>query len=288
MSYMGYIGSNLATAGKKVRSTKKLILLLLVNLLLLSVVVILAVNQLSVPTDKNVDIAVYADRDVWDESVLAVRKMFEWMNYSVEYVSAKDINEIGLNKYRVFCVPGGNMYSYSQDLSPKGKENIRNFVRDGGGYLGICAGAYFACSSVVWRGSSLGMTSLGLLQCTATGPINEIAPYPNYTMCKINIVNHEHPITQSGPESHWILYYWGPAFVLDHNANATVLATYDAGNQTAVLALEYGKGKVFLIGTHPEIEEDDYRDEVTFADELDDQGSEWELLQNVLLWCAKE
>jgi len=276
------------TVEKKARSAKKLVLLLLMNLLFLSVLIVVVVNFHLAPADKKADIAVYLDRGVWDEGTHAVKKMLEWMNYSVEYVDASTINEVGLDKYRVLCIPGGDMYDYSQDISAKGKENIKNFVRDGGGYVGICAGAYFACSNVVWRGTTLSMTSLGLLQGTATGPINEIAPYPNYTMCKVNIVNHEHPITQSVPENHWILYYWGPAFVTSHNANVTILGNYDQGNRTAMLAFEYGKGRVFLIGTHPEIEEDNNRDEVSFGNELDDQGSEWELVRNVLLWCTKE
>jgi len=55
-----------------------------------------------------------------------------------------------------------------------------------------------------------------------------------------------------------------------------------------MLAFDYGLGRVFLIGTHPEIEEDSERDGVDFADELDDQGSDWDLMRKATLWCLKE
>jgi hypothetical protein len=51
-----------------------------------------------------------------------------------------------------------------------------------------------------------------------------------------------------------------------------------------MIAFEYGLGRVFLVATHPEIEEDSNRDGVDFADELDDQGSDWELMREVILW----
>jgi len=46
-----------------------------------------------------------------------------------------------------------------------------------------------------------------------------------------------------------------------------------------MLAFDYGLGRVFLIGTHPEIEEDSERD---------DQGSDWELIRKAVLWSLKK
>jgi len=233
---------------------------------------------------RRADVALYAGRNAWDDSVCALRNMFRWMNYTVELVSADFININGLEGFHVLCVPGGNMYDYAQDISSKGKENIRAFVRDGGGYIGICGGAYFAAEKVYWRDSQLVMSPLGLFAGAATGPINEITPYPNYTMCKVNIVNHVHSITQSEGNSKIMLYYWGPALTPNTDTNVTILGSYDGGNQTAILAFEYFQGRVFLIGTHPEIEEDSNRDEVTFGDEFNDEGSDWDMMQKAVFW----
>ena len=234
--------------------------------------------------DKNAVVALYSDLGTWKESVQAAKKMFQWMNYAVELVNADYINNKGLDNFSILCVPGGDMYQYAQDISSRGKENIKDFVRSGGGYIGICAGAYFASGKVVWQGNQLPMTPLGIFPGTAQGPLNEVAPYPSYNMCKVNITNSTNPITQSEPNSTWMLYYWGPMLIPDKDANITILANYDRGDQPMMVAFDYGLGKVFLIGTHPEIEEDSERDGVIFADEFEDYGSDWELMRKAVLW----
>ena len=234
------------------------------------------------------DIALYSDEGCWDESVQALEKMFEWMGYTVTRVDADYINNEGINNFKIMCVPGGDMFQYSQDISSKGKENIKDFIRNGGGYIGICGGAYFASEKVIWRGAQLPMTPLGIFSGTAEGPINEIIPYPDYGMCKVNIVDTTHPITQSEPDSAWTLYYWGPILLPNQNAEVTILGRYDAVNQSTMVAFDYEQGRVFIIGTHPEIEEDSERDGTDFADELDDKGSEWNLMKNAVLWCLRE
>lgn len=270
------------------KSMKLLIILLCVFLSVLFVIVLLNTSHNSPELDTNTVVALYSDQGTWEESVQAAEKMFQWMNYTVELVNADYINNERLDSFSILCVPGGNMYQYARDISSRGLENIESFIRNGGGYIGICGGAYFAGEKVVWQGDRLPMTPLGIFSGTAEGPFNEIVSYPNYTMCKVNIMDSEHPITQSEPDSTWMLYYWGPVLVPNENVNITILGRYDKGNQPAMLAFDYGLGRVFLIGTHPEIEEDSERDEVTFADELDDQGSDWELMRKAVLWSLKK
>ncbi len=233
-------------------------------------------------------VALYSDRGCWDKSIVAAREMFQWMGYSVVSVDADYLNDAGLDSFRLLCVPGGDMYQYSQDISAKGKENIRDFLRNGGGYVGICGGSYFASERVYWQGNQLAMTPLGLFEGTARGPMDTIVPYPDYAMCKVNICDTSHVITQSEPDSAWMLYYWGPVLLPDPGANVAILAKYDGVNQPMMLAFDYGEGRVFLIGVHPEIEEDSDRDGVDVADELDDRGSDWELMRRAARWCLRE
>lgn len=232
-------------------------------------------------------VALYSDRGCWDDSVKAAERMFQWIGCDVTRVDAARINRKGLAGFDVLCVPGGNMYQYAQDISPQGKETIRGFVRGGGGYIGICAGAYFAAESVVWQGDRLPMGALGFFPGRAEGPISAIAPYPDYAMGKINIVHPDHPIVRDESASTWILYYWGPALLPSEGADVVILGSYDQGGQPAIATFDYGFGRVFLIGAHPEIEEDSDRDGVDFADEMDDRGSDWELMKKAVLWCLR-
>jgi glutamine amidotransferase-like uncharacterized protein len=234
------------------------------------------------------DVAIYSDKGCWEESVKAAEKMFQWMGYSVALIDARHVKKIGLNDFRLLCVPGGDMYQYAQSLSSRGEDSVRAFIHSGGAYIGICGGAYFAASKVVWQGNELPMKPLGLFDGTAKGPINEIVPHPKYGMCQVNITDSTDSIVHVEPDSLWMLYYWGPEFIINESQRVFALAEYENVHRTMMMAFEYGNGRVFLVGTHPEIEEDSDRDSVTFADELDDKGSDWELMKQAVHWCLKE
>jgi len=270
------------------KSMKWLMILLCVFLSLLFIIVLLYIIHSPATPDKYAFVALYSDQGTWEESVQAAEKMFQWMNYTVALVNADYINNNGLDNFSILCIPGGDMYQYAQDLSSGGMAKIRKFICHGGVYIGICGGAYFASEKVIWQGDQLPMATLRIFPGTAEGPISEIVPHPNYNMCKVNIVDSTHPITQSEPNSSWMLYYWGPVLKPNNDASITILGKYDRGNQPAMLIFDYGFGRVFLIGTHPEIEEDSERDGVAFADELDDQGSDWELMKKAVLWCLRK
>jgi glutamine amidotransferase-like uncharacterized protein len=235
--------------------------------------------------EETIDIALFAGDGASEISITAARNMFQWMGYSVSLVQGETFDN-GINHFRLLCFPGGDMYQYAQSISSEGKKNIRDFIRNGGGYIGICGGAYFASQRVIWQGAELPMTPLGLFSGTAQGPIDAIAPYPNCTMCRVIIVDQLHPITQSSQDSEWILYCYGPAFI--PSLPVDILARYETENQPAMLAFDYDMGRVFLIGLHPEIEEDSDRDGVTFGDSFDDQGSDWGLMQRAVLWCLRD
>lgn len=180
-----------------------------------------------------------------------------------------------------------------------GKLAVQEFVRNGGGYLGICAGGYYACDYIIWmdddafppptykvEGDEL---NLDLCPGVAIGPIFEIAdrPEPGYAMTKIDIINRSHPITDSLPESMQIIYIGGPYFELYEGQNVTVLGTYNVTGSPAIVALPYGEGRVFLIGPHAEVEEDSDRDGQDPIPELSDEGSDWPLLLEAMKWITK-
>lgn len=246
----------------------------------------------------NADIALYSDKSAWDKSVTALENMYKHMDKTVIKVNADYINSNSLQNFKIICFPGEDMYQYSQDITNEGKEKIRTFVKNGGGYIGICGGAYFAAETIIWQGNHLPMTSLALFKGSAEGTIDDIVPYPKMDMCMVNITDTLHEITQDISSPQWILYYWGPVLIPE-TVEVTVLGKYNTVDQPAILAFEYGSGKVFITGTHPEIEEDSERDGVVFTDtiinditypgedKLDDRGSDWDLMKNVVIWCEK-
>ena len=248
--------------------------------------------------DKSADVALFSETGTWDKSVTALKNMFEWMNMSVAMINADYVNKRSLDSFAIVCFPGGDMFRYSRNISSEGMNKIKSYIKNGGNYIGICGGSYFSAEKIIWQGSHLPMKTLALFEGTAEGNNDTIAPYPQRKMCKVVLTDSLHPITQGMSKDQWILYYWGPVFKTK-NKEIQVLGIYDAVNSPAILAFEYGKGKVFITGTHPEMEEDSDRDGVIFPDTiinnvhyygedlLEDKGSDWILMRNAVNWILK-
>jgi glutamine amidotransferase-like uncharacterized protein len=63
--------------------------------------------------------------------------------------------ESELKRYRLLIVPGGNFIQIGNGLTSAATGKIRNAVRDGLNYLGICAGAFFASAFPGYNGLNL-------------------------------------------------------------------------------------------------------------------------------------
>jgi len=71
----------------------------------------------------------------------------------------------GVSSFDVLVVPGGSAAKDARLLGEEGRAAIRTFVRRGGGYCGICAGAFLALRSWKYRSClSLGLVDAGLLK----------------------------------------------------------------------------------------------------------------------------
>jgi glutamine amidotransferase-like uncharacterized protein len=64
-----------------------------------------------------------------------------------ESINVEKIRKGKLINYNILIVPGGLSNEMAEAIGRDGKEAIRNFVQMGGGYVGICAGAFLAAST---------------------------------------------------------------------------------------------------------------------------------------------
>lgn len=262
------------------------------------------------------DVALYNDSiapsgyaGAWQDGITAIKNMLTTLGITYEEVNYNDLNystQDFSSLYKIILIPGGYAQWYNYWISKTGKERIRNFVKNGGGYFGICAGSFFAVDRAVWEGTTyddnagynaygeLTGYDLDLFPGTGTGPINEIADWngERYNMTTINFQNENTVLANYKPVPYTedILYYGGPYFSPDSGSGVDVLATYNYNGQPAIIAFNYGSGKVVLSGPHFEIEEDSDRDGVTIdrEDEMDDNGSDWELVLHILNWLMPE
>jgi len=65
-------------------------------------------------------------------------------------VTAEDIKAGKLDGFDVLIVPGGAGSKQAAMLGEAGRDTIKKFVADGGGFVGICAGAYLASADYPW------------------------------------------------------------------------------------------------------------------------------------------
>ena len=253
---------------------------------MIPVLALVACSNVNTPVVQSSYVALYSDQGVEQSCITATVNMFEWMGLSLQEVSSEDIRMGCLEDFDLVCFPGGDMYQYSQSLSTEGISRVRSFISNGGGYIGICGGGYFTAEKVYWMGNQLPMESLQLFKGRSEGPVAEFEQVGYQAMVQINILDTSHPITQSVLNPSWIFYWVGPKFIPENPYEVDILGEYDSGNHPVILAFEYGSGRVFIIGTHPEFEEDSDRDGFPPDSTLNDMGSDWELMENAARWCT--
>jgi predicted deacylase len=65
-------------------------------------------------------------------------------------VGPEDIRSGALDQFDVVIFTGGSGSKQAEAIGERGREQVREFVERGGGYVGICAGAYLACEGFSW------------------------------------------------------------------------------------------------------------------------------------------
>jgi glutamine amidotransferase-like uncharacterized protein len=160
-------------------------------------------------------------------------------NFDVRYVGpdeALKLSAATLKRAALYAQPGGDgSLSEAYDRMSRSSDIIRDYVKGGGRYIGICMGGYLA-------GSSPGF---GILP----GDADQFITSP-----QASVVTDADTIVQInwGGRSRSMYFQDGPYFKVRRSiAGVTVLATYTNG-QIAALVAPCGKGKVAVCGPHPE------------------------------------
>ena len=180
-------------------------------------------------------VVVYLGRGVFAPSGQAAVRRLDEAKVPTALWFDGDVTKERLAGIGLLVVPGG--WAPSQRASMGDLDALREFVRSGGAYLGICAGAYLACKNVEWSGITYPYP-LQLWDGTAFGPLPKIAPWPNSADITVKI----------GSRKVKALYAGGGAF---RGAKRDVWARYADDQPSGVLA-KFGKGRVGLTGAHVE------------------------------------
>ncbi len=167
------------------------------------------------------------------EDVAALEKILnsEHLHYlTVNSSHLNGMSESQIQEYRLLIVPGGNFERIGKNLTSSTTANIRNAVRNGLNYLGICAGAFFAGNSPY---NGLNLTS---------GP-----RFGFYAAEAQGIRKAPVAITTAGGQT--LDQYWedGPQLT----GWGAVVGKYPDGT-AAIAEGTFGSGWMILTGVHPE------------------------------------
>lgn len=183
------------------------------------------------------------------ESVAAVLRNSP-SRFRVEYVGPKDtpITATTLARATVFAQPGGPSLSTAWKAMKPFAGLIRDWIANGGNYLGFCVGGYLAGAT---PGYDLlpGDTSQYSAKQGAT--VWDTAPHRSEVVWR----GTAYPTYFQDP----------PAFDLEPGNTATVLGTYKGG-EIAALAVDYGSGRVGVTGPHVEADRSWFVDDGLAAD----------------------
>jgi len=186
-----------------------------------------------------------------------------------EHLSAADIQAGALEGFDVLLVPGGSGRVKGEALGDEGKKAVREFVRLGGGYVGICGGAFLAAANLDY--------SLILLNANAlTGQI-EVPGGKTWPMTVRGRGTVQMELTDAGrsllggPPGLANVYYtggpilspagrhdlpdcicvaWFRTEIYEHEVQRGTMV-----DTAAIAAARYGKGRVIAFSPHPEMSE---------------------------------
>jgi len=244
----------------QIRHLNKTKLLLSLGVLALSLTLLTpAWAQTTVVTEKAplIRVAVYDHSDGSASGPKNLKRILvEENGFETTRVSPQEIRDGVLRDFDVLIMPGGSGSKQSRMLEEKGREVVKKFVEEGGGYVGICAGSYLASSHYSW---SLGLINAKVWDrshwARGTGDISlNISP----AGCQVLDVE----------EGELQCYYGqGPLLVPDNKPSLPgyeVLASYGTEiakkgapqgamvGTHAIVRTMYGEGRVICFSPHPE------------------------------------
>jgi hypothetical protein len=174
---------------------------------------------------------------------------------SITRVKARDWFATDLKAFDVVVFSGGSGSVQAEAIGEAGRNNVREYVRGGGGYVGICAGAYLACSNFKWGLGILNASTVSSkwergqafvdLQVTDEGRklLGNVAG-------TFKVRYHNGPIIKPARRTDLPAYTPVTLFrseIAEHGSPVGVMV-----NSPAQALGTFGKGRVFISSPHPE------------------------------------
>ena len=127
------------------------------RILMAHVLALLLCVAVSACAPRAADILLFTGTGASAGDVAAVTEILNAQSLDFATASSSQLNamtEASLSRYHLVIVPGGNFEQMGRSLTPEAARRLRQAVRGGVNYLGICAGAFLA-ANVPYNGLDL-------------------------------------------------------------------------------------------------------------------------------------
>ena len=201
-----------------------------------------------------IKVALYLDEGCRGGGVIHLAQLLRSSpDVACDFIDAADVQTERLGGYDVLVMPGGSGYDRYTQLKEEGFEKIRQYIKDGGAYYGICAGIALALNDP---------KRLRLIPYT-----REKNPLRGGFSAAVKFNARAEEVLGIAAGTRYFRYHDGPLPAKGDpvpDSEYEVLATFDShvmqkGKATtpmhgmpAVICGRYGKGKVLVTVMHPE------------------------------------
>jgi hypothetical protein len=209
------------------------------------------------PDDPRKAIAIYYGPGAFGGGPLALRRTLreEEERYSVRIIGPEEVRNGSLEQFDLVIFPGGSGSRQAAGIGDEGQEAVRDYVRDGGGYIGICGGCYLACENFSW--------SLGILDAKTKSSKWRRGK----KMLELAFSESGRELLEPANEVELVKYQNGPVMAPAESPTIPDFVTFAtfqtevADNDTpegiqvdspAILGGSFGRGRVVGISPHPE------------------------------------
>lgn len=198
-----------------------------------------------------IKIAVYDDKGATGKGIPRVTEIAgKTTDLKVTRLKGADIAAGGLKGYDLVMFTGGSGSAEAGGLGEKGREEVRAFVREGGGYVGICAGAYLACTGFEWGVGVLNAKTVSPKWRRGQGEVKIEGEAFGEKLSDRGIRYSNGPIIKADARKDMPEFETLIAFRTELAENDTPVGVMV--NAPAMVRSTYGLGRVFTSSPHPE------------------------------------
>lgn len=192
-----------------------------------------------------------------EEAEKMLARLADPAQYKIEKVTGKYLRTASWEKdAALLVIPGGRARPNYENIGETGNEKIRQFIKSGGSYLGICAGGYYGTSKTVFeKGGPLEIKDEGPLYFysgTAEGPVYGLRKFRYQSEAGAQLSKVSFHFSDGSHETVPMYFNGGCYFHGGKKEGYSILGKFHdiVEAPAAIIECKVGQGQVILSGVH--------------------------------------